>query len=65
MSFFIFLLITNLMKTQKNMVTVSATNKILKIYHQKSSCNVDIVPSGLSGISINFHTLFFNNKTNN
>lgn len=65
MSFFIFLLIPCFFVFSSNLLTVSATNKILKIYHQKSSCNVDIVPCGLSGISINFHTLYFNNKTNN
>lgn len=65
MSFFIFLLIPCFFVFSSNLLTVSATNKILKIYHQKSSCNVDIVPSGLSGISINFHTLYFNNKTTN
>lgn len=65
MSFFIFLLIPCFFVFSSNLLTVLATNKILKIYHQKSSCNVDIVPSGLSGISINFHTVYFNNKTNN
>lgn len=59
MSFFIFLLIPCFFVFSLNLLTVLATNKILKIYHQKSSCNVDIVPSGLSGISINDLILHF------
>lgn len=59
MAFFIFLLIPCFFVFSSNLLTVLATDKIATIYHQKSSCNVDIVPSGLSGISINYLILHF------